>query len=511
MERSKKEKKLQRRLIPLNIVVCIISLVAALSLFLAPIITVDFGKILRDDATMEFVDDMIGSSVDGDLEGAEESGIDYKPVVTKLVKNILGKAEGKISISAVSAYRVMTAGENKTQVVLDDLFFGDKALATKLINSVVDGVAGLFETDEGKELLEDALVSAMAGMLTENVEDEYAQQITKSVKDIVGIFNELGDEDKVPDGDVTEVANKLVDKVDELLGENVYVSEEDRQEFVKQLQEIYNDTKAELGEGEKVSIESIICVTISKNVNLDELNIEELLSGILGDNGGKNNSESAVHIKAVEEEVGNPEEGEGGESGGKVVTNYNDFLLAMGFDKDAKERLKETMRTSLNDALNKMLDDNGISDYLGYYGYVLYAMLPFIVLWLLLFLFAFLHIFLGNKKFTAWYVKLLCWIPAVIWLVLKLFPVLANKFFPDLLTGEQGPLIKAILGGISSGMWISGLCYLLLWIVPIFWIGTKRKIKKVRREQKERARAGYDEYDEDDDYDSDYDDDDYDY
>ena len=511
---SKKEKRLQRKLIPLNIVVCVLALVAALTLFLTPIIKVDFGKILRDDGVMEFVDDMIDDSVGGDLEGSGQEGIDYKPVITALVKNILGKAEGSISISAVGGFRVMTAGENKTQEVLDDLFFGKKALATKLINSVVDGIADMFETKEGKQVLEEAIVSTVASQVLNNIEDGAVREaVEKDVKEILDIFSELGDPAKVPDGKVDQVAGKLVDKIDDLLGDDLNIDDDSKKEFINQIQEIYDNTKKELKEGETISIETIICVTISQNIDLSEINIAELFDGIFGDS-----KESSVHIKSVDLDLGDKDEGdpdaddgnddadenegaEGGNGEGEnnkkdnvIVTNYNDLLEQMGFDKEAKENLKEKMRTTLNNELTKLIEDNGIDEFLGYYEYVFYAMLIFIVPWLILFLFSFFHIFAKNKRFTMWYVKLICWIPSVIWLALTLLPTLANKFFPDMFEGSQGPLIKAIFNGISSFTWINGLCYVLLWLVSIFWaFPIKRKIRKERK----NPEIDVDQYDED--------------
>ena len=57
------EKRYQRKLIPLNIFVAIISLVAAISLMVAPIITIDFGEMAS--VMVEMAED-IGGTSDGD-------------------------------------------------------------------------------------------------------------------------------------------------------------------------------------------------------------------------------------------------------------------------------------------------------------------------------------------------------------------------------------------------------------------------------------------------------------
>ena len=516
--KSKREKRLQRKLIPVNIVVCIISLVAAISLFLAPILKVDIGGMLNDKEVIEFADERIDGLLDEALKDSDQNDLNFKPLVTNLVNGVLGKAEGAISISAYSAFQVLMAGDNKAQKVLDELLFNDNALATKLINSVVDGVANMFETEEGKTLLEEALVSVLTSKIINGVEDkEVGEAVANNIKDLVGIFNDLGDPSKVPDGKVDEVAGRLVDKLDSLLGQENKTSEEDRQEFIKQVQEIYDNTQKELGEGEKVSIESIICVAVSKNVDLSGININDLLNGVLGNENGEQ-GETSVHIKTVDAEPGESEgetpdgEAEGGEEGepdggegegegtegskNKIVTNYNDMLQEMGFDKNAKDNLKEKMRTTLNDGLKKVINENGINNYLGYYGYLFYGMLVFIVPWLILFLFSFFHLLAKNKRFTMWYVKLICWIPSVIWLALKLFPIVATKvsFLNKFWNGEHGALIQVLFKGVSSLTWINGLCYVLLWLVSIFWaFPIKRKIRKERRNPDGSDDGGYEE------------------
>ncbi len=522
-EKSERELKLQKKLIPVNIIVCILALVAALTLFLTPILSIDVGKILRDDKFMSFVEEQVDGAVDDSLEGTDQEDINYKPVVAMIIKNVLGKAEGEVSISAISAFNVLTGSGDKSQIVLDDLFFGDDALVTKLIDGVVEGVAEMFTTDEGKALLEEAVVSVMTKQILKETEDTEINGAlsdaltTQNVKELVGILKEM---ETVTDGDVSGVADKFIDKVDAMLGDSVNIEGEDRQVIADAVQDIYNETKSHLDDGESVSMESIICVTISKNLDLSQIDIEELLnfSGILGGNdegstykhfvdeelGGSENSEGTETGEGSEgsetgegsegSETGEGSEGsesgegsEGGEqppaeSGNTIVTNYNDFLLEIGYDSAKKEELKASLRTSLNDLLSKYIHDNGYDEYVGYYQYLFFGMLSFIGPWVLLFLFSFFHLFAKNKRFTMWYVKLICWIPSVIWLALKLAPTLISKIAPDFWSGETGALLQSVLSKITTFTWISGLCYVLLWLVSIFWaFPIKHKIRKERK------------------------------
>lgn len=498
---SEREKKLQRKLIPLNIFVCIIALVAALTLFLTPILKIDFGKIMRDKGVMEYADENIDKVLEEQLKD-EDQTVDFRPVVGKMVKNILGNAEGEISVSAVSSLGVLMAGsDEKADKVMNDMFFGENALVTRLIDSVVNSVADLFETDEGKKVIEDAAVLAFANALYKDMDTDgtNSQKFTdEKVQGLTEIIRELGD---VTDGNVDKVANKFVDEVAVILGDDVPINEENRQDIVDEIQRIYDSTVENLKEGEKVTVESIICVAVSENIDLGSLNIEDLIGNIFGDDEG--DKTGSVHISPVEGEEVKPDGGtteggstEGGNTGGgttvpadqKIVTNYTDLLAELGFGEDEKEDLKVRLKTTLDDKVHQLVEEQGIDDYLGYYQYLFLGMLLFIVPWLILFLFAFFHLFAKNKRFTMWYVKLICWIPALIWLVLTLFPVIAPKLAPkvslinEMWYGEQGKLIQGLFAGLGSLTWISGLCYVLLWLVSIFWaFPIKHKIRKERK------------------------------
>ncbi len=491
-EKTKRELKLQRKLIPVNIIVCILALVASVTLFLLPVINVDVGGGLSNEKFIALAEEKIEGTIDGNLEGTEQENINYKPVVAMIVKNVLGKAEGTVAVSAFSSFKVLTgSGEDKTQMVMDDLFFGENALATRLIDSVVDAVAEMFTTDEGKALLEESVVSVMTKQILKETEN---QEINGALNDaltgenvqaLVGILREM---ETVEDGDVSEVAGKFAEKVDAMLGDGVVIGEEEKQVIVDQIQQIYDDTKENLTEGETFSMEAVICVTLSKNIDLSQINIEDLLdfNKITGGNG-----EGAVGLRTVEGELETPDGSEGGNGneGGEqtpaentIVTSYDGLLLEIGYDEQKKDEIKGRMRTSLNDLLNGYIHDNGVDGYLSYYEYGFYGMLAFIGPWLILFLFSFFHMLAKNKRFTMWYVKLLCWIPPVIWVALKLFPILGPKFLPDVWNGENGAVIQSLLSAITSYTWISGLCYILLWLVSIFWaFPIKRKIRKERK------------------------------
>lgn len=118
-----------------------------------------------------------------------------------------------------------------------------------------------------------------------------------------------------------------------------------------------------------------------------------------------------------------------------------------------------------------------LNDYGGFYGYGFYVMLFFAAMWVILFLFAFFHMFAKNKRFTMWYVKLFGGTPCFLFWVLPAI----GKLLVGNLMGETGKVAAAVFGCVSSMTWISGICYLLLWLVSIFWaFPIKRKIRKLR-------------------------------
>ena len=488
--KSEREKRLQKKLIPVNIIVCIISLVAAISLFLLPILKIDVGGMVRDSGIAGIVEEKIDEVVDKQISESGNDEIDYKPVVGVIIKDVLGNIEGEISVSAFSGFKVLTGSGDKVKIVMDELLLGENALATRLIDSIANAVANIFKTKEGKELLEDTVVYTLTKTIIDSVDSETVSNAltNQNVKELVGIMKGLED---VKDGDVTEVANKFVDKINDMLGADASIDDENKQVVIDKVQEIYDDTKSHLEADGKVTMEAIICVALSENINLDDINIKNLFEGLLGNKG----SEGSANVKTVDEELsgGGEEGGEtnpepptaGGDTpaeGNKIVTNYDDFLIAIGFDDDGRAEFKESLRKVLNEKLDGIIKDNGVDGYMGYYQYTFFSMLAFIGPWIILFLFSFFHLFAKNKRFTMWYVKLICWLPSFIWVALKLVPWLATKFKPDMWEGQTGTIVKGVLSSISSFTWVNGLCYILLWIVSIFWaFPIKRKIRKERK------------------------------
>ena len=97
-------------------------------------------------------------------------------------------------------------------------------------------------------------------------------------------------------------------------------------------------------------------------------------------------------------------------------------------------------------------------------------------LWAVLAVFALLHILLPNKKVAMWYVKLTGFLPCLLFFVL---PMAATSLLPKVL-GDLPSIFNAVSFG--SLAFISGICYLAMWVVSIFFCHpVKKRIKACKR------------------------------
>ena len=162
---------------------------------------------------------------------------------------------------------------------------------------------------------------------------------------------------------------------------------------------------------------------------------------------------------AASDETGNTE-------GDQVFTNYEDlvgYLLDSATSGDSEE-------------LNRVIDIAVIA-----LQVVSVVMLFFAALWIVLALFALVHIFTKNKAFAMWYVKLFGWLPC---LIFGIVPLVA----PAILTAvaaDVAATIVPILQTLSTLTWISGACYIVLWLTSIFWaFPIKKQIRKYNAQLK---------------------------
>ena len=356
----------QRKLIPLNIVVAIIALVAAVSLLFAPIVSVDAVGL------GDYITEMMGEQSSGGDSSEEGPTIDTAKIVSTVTSNM-----GNVSLTTMSL---------ATLAFSDDL--------TETLKDYVSEIGSETLKKSEKELITDVAVP----MMVEMMEEESGEEAPDNIKnmDADAIYDKAKALETASAGEVDETISALAEELQNQLGED-YISDENLADLESAIRTVYDDTVA--ATDGTFTIESCICVFASKSL----------------------------------------------QESGEITQTLDDTIAQV-------------------EPILKI---------------VAIALLFFTAVWLILFLFAFLHLFAKNKRFTMWYVKLFGFLPC---LIFGVAPLVAGAIVPGM---EGGAEIAGILGMISTMTWISGACYILLWIISIFWaFPIKRKIRAYNKKLK---------------------------
>ena len=356
----------QRKLIPLNIVVAIIALVAAVSLLFAPIVSVDAVGL------GDYITEMMGEQSSGGDSSEEGPTIDTAKIVSTVTSNM-----GNVSLTTMSL---------ATLAFSDDL--------TETLKDYVSEIGSETLKKSEKELITDVAVP----MMVEMMEEESGEEAPDNIKnmDADAIYDKAKALETASAGEVDETISALAEEFQNQLGED-YISDENLADLESAIRTVYDDTVA--ATDGTFTIESCICVFASKSL----------------------------------------------QESGEITQTLDDTIAQV-------------------EPILKI---------------VAIALLFFTAVWLILFLFAFLHLFAKNKRFTMWYVKLFGFLPC---LIFGVAPLVAGAIVPGM---EGGAEIAGILGMISTMTWISGACYILLWIISIFWaFPIKRKIRAYNKQLK---------------------------
>ena len=412
---------------------------------------------------------------------------------------------------------------------MNELFFNEaKGFITSLERTLVSGFGNAFNA-AGK-LVQGAVVKAVVvPALKENLPAEYAElvvaeELQATIDSLDGAKSAQAASDTIID---------YIDGLAEASGEIEKLTEDQKAEVSKQITQLYDKTVAETGEG-NFSVEAMISVMASEMLGgVGDFNLSDIIAGFVGGNGG-NDGENGnggttpenpdgtdgekpeagivkmlvlTRLALAEGEVDNggaggndgAGEADGSDNDGGEVVKYTSYRamgegLARGFiGENFAQTLKGTIMSSVGE--NEQV--------FGYYGYVFIAIGFFILLWAILFLFSFFHMFARNKRFMMWYVKLFCAWPCIIfWLVPLLVKNVLATAFPqiyaqviDLVVGFVGNALKitvtaeqatglfnAVLSSLQTFAWISGICYLVLWIISICWaFPIKHKIRRLNK------------------------------
>lgn len=359
----------QKKLIPLNVVVVILSIVAALTLMFSPLITIDMTK--SEEVLSEFLND----SDDGNDED------EYTSIISSLISEITGDE------FSLTTYTLLTFS------------FSDDP-----VNYITTKIADVL-TENTDTIVTTVVIPAIVETVSEATDIEID---TDKVENVLDTFKEL---ETASTEEVDGVISDLFTALQDIVGKEV-ISDSIQKEFCDTVRDIYDNTVANT-DG-TFSIESFISVYVS-------------------------------------EALGNEDE---------VYTSYSDLINSV-----------------LNDNISELSEK--LDNYIDIVKIVAIVIACFAGVWGLLFLAAFIRIFTKNKRFTMWYVKLLGFIPCLLFFVVPLAP---PSLFASVL-GVSATTVSSILSMISTMTWISGICYILLWIVSIFWaFPIKRKIRACKRE-----------------------------
>lgn len=373
----------QRKLIPLNIVVAIIALVAAVSLLFAPIVSVDAVGL------GDYITEMMDEQTSGEDSSAEGPTIDTAKIVSTVTSNM-----GNVSLTTMSL---------ATLAFSDDL--------TETLKDYVSEIGSETLKKSEKELITDVAVP----MMVEMMEEESGEEAPDNIKnmDADAIYDKAKALETASAGEVDETISALAEELQNQLGED-YISDENLADLESSIRTVYDDTVA--ATDGTFTIESCICVFASKSL----------------------------------------------QESGEITQTFTSYADLIDYFMDSSSELDDTIAQV--EPILKI---------------VAIAILFFTAVWLILFLFAFLHLFAKNKRFTMWYVKLFGFLPC---LIFGVAPLVAGAIVPGM---EGGAEIAGILGMISTMTWISGACYILLWIISIFWaFPIKRKIRAYNKQLK---------------------------
>lgn len=349
-------KRRQRSLIPLNIVVAILSLVAAFSILFMPLLTVHI------DDVSALADSMGGESAEEETDSSPLSmleGLDFTISVTGSDLAKLGFDEDPMGVllAPVTASLSEKSNELASRALLS---MASQSMGTEVDQTSVDAVTDSLATLENAK--GDEEIDAAIASVTQTLREEFAS---------------------------AEV-------------------DWDDAELQAQLRDMYDETVAQNG---SFSTEAFICVNASQAM-------------------------------------------QGEEGSGEVYTNFSDLASGMIGEEETGESILDSVPSWV-------------------FLVISIAVLFFAAVWAILFLFAFFHIFSSNRRFTMWYVKLFGFFPC---LLFGVAPLVAGALIQD-------AAFTAILGMVSSLSWISGACYLLLWLISIFWaFPIKRRIRRFIRD-----------------------------
>lgn len=463
----------QKKLIPLNIFVMVLCLVAAITLFVCPFISIDLSKA---SDVVDYVFEMVDDSNTGSEDSSSSSSSSGSDMYISLIKSALDIIDIKIELSTLTL----------TQFAFSDDPGG-------YISTAVTSTISSFLKENDEQIITEVVLPAAISMIAENTDIEGLSEVDTDT--VVASLRDILECDPDNESQVDAAIDDFIDTLQEEVKKITYTTENgetidfneifEDEEIVEQIKETLKDyyyIAVDAAAGEEVTLEVFICAAVSDVLSTEDEKVtfssyDELITYVtdmMSQLTGSDSTSAVQGAVAVRSQVVLTDSEESGDSDGSSTTD------------------------ALAETINEM-----VKEYIQYVQIVCYVLYVFIGLWVILFLFALLHTFTKNKRFMMWYVKLLGLLPCLIFHIapqafVLLLPTLAT--LPALaasLTTEVIAIITAAMGMISSLTWISGGCYVLLWLVSIFWAfpikhrirRDKKYLKRVLRMQRKNAKA----------------------
>jgi len=260
-------RRLQSKLIPLNIIVSIISVIAAVTLFFMPLLEIKLEKITSNPEVVKFVDDKISEALDNGADSVEgQTGdlladIDIPKIIVPVVESVFMQVKGNVAVSAFSLLG-LAMSEDPGEAVADMLLSEKDGLLTQLTDSLVKAVMDLPQNKQVQDAIEEVILVSMSTQVKANVPEEFKSfvepdELAKTLKSM----------------DEAKSEEEALQKIDEYLAaveaKNTDGGEMDaakKQEIRDMVSKVYQDTvehtKDENGE-DNFSVEAMVCVAAS--------------------------------------------------------------------------------------------------------------------------------------------------------------------------------------------------------------------------------------------------------
>jgi len=541
-------KRLQRKLIPLNIIVSIISIVAAVTLFFSPLLEIKLGSITSHPDVIKFVDEKIDEALNSETDEVEgETGdlladIDVPKIVVPVAESVFTQVDGNVAVSTYTLFGLATSADPGEAV--SDLFLSEKdGLLKQLTDSLVKAIMDLPQNKQVTAAIEDVILVSMGTQVKASVPEEFKDFVDpQELADTLKSMNDVKSEE--------EALQKIDDYLAQVEAKNPdggVMDPEKKQEVRDMMSKVYNETVEYTKDekGDNFSVEAMVCVAASETLNTEELDdirnedgsidLMTLVNKMMGnisseEESGSPSANASKSAEIFEEEVtpespetpaspeeSNPEQGgneqgtpEGGNAGSEgtpeqggdagnteeggvkveyeVVTQYVELFgtyIKLDEDevrKEVKNLVDQYVGSYIEEAVNTINDLNASFPVF----WVAFGVFAFFAgVWAILFLFSFFRLFSKNKRFTTWYVKIFGAIPVILfWLAPLVAGAVIPAYFPTLL-GEFQWALPVLLSALGTMTWISGLCYIVLWVLSIFWaFPVKHKIRKLIKARK---------------------------